>query len=252
MSDPRLALLLLAAALLAGPPPHGVVAGRARSLVAATRGSPGSSVPATAGSAAPGAAPSAARRWALAGAAGLATGIVVGGWTGALTAVGLAIGGERLLRRARHDEQDRRRALVRDLPGACDLLAVCLGAGVPVGAALPAVASTVSGPVGAHLSAVSAAYALGADPRRAWSAAPPELEALGRVLVRAGESGSRAVPALAALAADERAAARSATEAAVRRAGVWVLAPLGLCFLPAFVCLGVVPLVIGIAGHVFG
>jgi pilus assembly protein TadC len=38
----------------------------------------------------------------------------------------------------------------------------------------------------------------------------------------------------------------------VQRAGVRVLAPLGLCFLPAFVCLGVVPLVIGIAGDVLG
>jgi hypothetical protein len=41
-------------------------------------------------------------------------------------------------------------------------------------------------------------------------------------------------------------------EADVRRAGVWVLAPLGLCFLPAFVCLGVVPLVLGIAEGVLG
>jgi hypothetical protein len=31
-----------------------------------------------------------------------------------------------------------------------------------------------------------------------------------------------------------------------------VLAPLGACFLPAFVCLGVVPMVLGIAGDVFG
>jgi pilus assembly protein TadC len=59
-------------------------------------------------------------------------------------------------------------------------------------------------------------------------------------------------PALHALAEDSRSAARAATETAVRRAGVWVLAPLGLCFLPAFVCLGVVPLVLGIAGEVFG
>ena len=36
------------------------------------------------------------------------------------------------------------------------------------------------------------------------------------------------------------------------KAGVWVLAPLGVCFLPAFVCLGVVPLVLGIAGNVLG
>jgi hypothetical protein len=31
-----------------------------------------------------------------------------------------------------------------------------------------------------------------------------------------------------------------------------VLAPLGACFLPAFLCLGVVPLVLGIAADVFG
>jgi hypothetical protein len=60
------------------------------------------------------------------------------------------------------------------------------------------------------------------------------------------------VPALRSLAADGRSAARAQTDAAVRRAGVWVLAPLGLCFLPAFLCLGVVPLVLGIAGDVFG
>jgi len=31
-----------------------------------------------------------------------------------------------------------------------------------------------------------------------------------------------------------------------------VLAPLGACFLPAFVCLGVVPLVLGLATGVLG
>jgi hypothetical protein len=30
-----------------------------------------------------------------------------------------------------------------------------------------------------------------------------------------------------------------------------VLAPLGVCFLPAFVCLGVAPMVLGIAADVF-
>jgi pilus assembly protein TadC len=71
------------------------------------------------------------------------------------------------------------------------------------------------------------------------------------VLVRAGESGAAVAPGLRSLAADGRAESRAATEAAVRRAGVWILAPLGLCFLPAFVCLGVVPLVLGIAADVF-
>jgi hypothetical protein len=34
----------------------------------------------------------------------------------------------------------------------------------------------------------------------------------------------------------------------VRRAGVLAAAPLGLCFLPAFVLVGVVPVVTGLAG----
>ena len=36
--------------------------------------------------------------------------------------------------------------------------------------------------------------------------------------------------------------------ARAERAGVLVSGPLGLCFLPAFVCLGIVPVVIGLAG----
>ncbi|MGX5658004.1 type II secretion system F family protein, partial [Geodermatophilus nigrescens] len=93
---------------------------------------------------------------------------------------------------------------------------------------------------------------LGAAPLAAWASTPAELAGLGRVLVRAGESGTQAAGALRVLAAETRQAARSDAEAAVRRAGVWVLAPLGACFLPAFVCLGIAPMVIGIAGQVFG
>jgi Flp pilus assembly protein TadB len=142
--------------------------------------------------------------------------------------------------------------MLRNLPGACDLLGVCLAAGLPVGGALRAVGDAVPGPLGVQLRAVATLYRLGAEPRRAWADVPPELAALGRTMVRAGESGASVVPALAALASDTRAAGRALTEAGVRRAGVWVLAPLGLCFLPAFLCLGVVPLVLGIAADVFG
>jgi pilus assembly protein TadC len=145
----------------------------------------------------------------------------------------------------------RQRALARDLPGACDLLGVCLTAGVPVSGAVAAVAEATGGPLAEELRAVAAMYRLGAAPREAWRGAAAELQPLGRVLVRAGESGSSAAAALAALATEGRASGRAATEERVRRAGVWVLAPLGACFLPAFVCLGVVPLVLGIAGQVF-
>ena len=37
----------------------------------------------------------------------------------------------------------------------------------------------------------------------------------------------------------------------MERAGVLAAAPLGLCFLPSFVCLGIVPIVVGIARGVF-
>jgi pilus assembly protein TadC len=191
------------------------------------------------------------RRWLFAGTAGAAVGLLLGGVLGAVAALGIAVGGERLLRRG-SGWVDPDAALLRDLPGACDLLAVCLSAGIPVAGALGAVAEATPAPLGGRLADVAALYRLGAEPRRAWADAAPALARLGRVLVRAGETGASVVPALQALAGDLRAAARSATEAGVRRAGVWILAPLGVCFLPAFVCLGVVPLVLGIAGEVFG
>ena len=237
-------LLAMAAGLLLWPPNSDAVRHRLRALALTTRTPLG-----------PAAEPSSAvarRRRLLAGSAGLAAALLIGGPTGVLAGLGVALAVDRLLRNA---DSERERgvpaALLRDLPGACDLLAVCLGAGLPVGGALAAVGDALPAPLGQELSAVAALYRMGAEPRRAWADAPAELRSLGRTMVRAGESGSSVVTALSTLAVDTRASARAAVDADVRRAGVWVLAPLGLCFLPAFVCLGVVPLVLGIAGDVF-
>ena len=244
--DTWLSVLLLAVACGTWASRAAVVGSRVRRLVRT-----GGSARAREG-AAPGPA-HARRRWLLSGAAGLAAGLLLGGILGAGAALAVPVGVERLLRRAGPDEDAAERvALIRDLPAACDLLAVCLAAGLPVTGALAAVADAVPAPLGPRLGNVAALQRLGAEPRRAWGDAPAELGGLGRVLVRAGESGAAAVPALRALAAEHRSAARAGADAAVQRAGVWVLAPLGLCFLPAFVCLGVVPLVLGIAGDVFG
>jgi pilus assembly protein TadC len=35
-----------------------------------------------------------------------------------------------------------------------------------------------------------------------------------------------------------------------QRAGVLITVPLGLCFLPAFVCLGIVPVIAGLAKQI--
>jgi pilus assembly protein TadC len=132
------------------------------------------------------------------------------------------------------------------------LLAVCLEAGIPPAAAVGAVADVVGEPVRTHLRRVAGLYRLGSAPAQAWADVPVPLRGLGRAFVRAGDSGSAVVPALRGLAVEVRGEVRSRAEVAVRRAGVWVLAPLGACFLPAFLCLGVVPLVLGIARSVFG
>ena len=245
-----LAPLALAIAVLIWVPPGGARRRRVRTVVGARAGpwwGPGRATRwAVSGP------PGTARRWVEAGVAGAAVVLVLGGGLlAAVTGLAATIATERLLRRSGAPVDDRR-ALARDLPVACDLLAVCLTAGTPVGAALAAVGGSVAGPLGARLTEVGALYRLGAAPRQAWSGEPPPVDALARVVVRAGESGSAVVPALQRLAADLRAGGRGETEAAVRRAGVWVLAPLGLCFLPAFLCLGVVPLVLGIAADVFG
>ena len=233
----------LAAALLVWVPPDAVRRNRVRALLPER--------PRTARRA-PGTPPGPGRRWTEAGVAAVAVYLVLGrSPVAALIGVGAAVAVERLLRRS-GGGGDEPFDLGRDLPVACDLLAVCLTAGTPVGAALSAVGAAVPGPLGDRLVEVGALYRLGAAPRRAWAGVPPPVDALARTVVRGGDSGSAVVPALQRLAADRRAGDRSQVEAAVRRAGVWVLAPLGLCFLPAFLCLGVVPLVLGIAADVFG
>jgi pilus assembly protein TadC len=232
-------LVALAAALLVWSPASARTTERVRRLVPRVRS------PSRRGTALgrPG------QRRLLAAVAGCAVGLFVGGAAGAILAVVTGLAADRVLRRA--GDPDLGAALEPELPAAVDLLAVCLAAGMPVGSAVAAVADAVPVPLAAVLSRVAGLYRMGAEPRRAWADAPDELAPLARVLVRAGESGSAAGPALRALAADARAASHGRIERDVRRAGVWVLAPLGLCFLPAFVCLGVVPLVLGIAGEVF-
>ena len=194
-----------------------------------------------------------ARRWLLAAGTALPVGLLLGGALGAGAAVAVIVTVERALRRSSQEGSRTSDArLLRELPVAADLLAVCLAAGIPLPAAMAAVADAVPGPLGDQLQRVAGMARLGADAGLAWQAAPAALEPLARTLRRSETSGARAAPALGALAADLRTSARAATDAAVQRAGVRVLAPLGLCFLPAFVCLGIVPLVIGIAGDVLG
>ena len=74
---------------------------------------------------------------------------------------------------------------------------------------------------------------------------------MARAFVRALESGSALGPALDRAARDARARRRRAAEEAARAVAVRAVGPLGACFLPAFVVLGVVPMVWSVASRAF-
>lgn len=135
------------------------------------------------------------------------------------------------------------------LAGAWDLLAACLRAGMPVPVAVLAVAEGLDAPAGPALHRAAELLALGADPDQAWQPALdcPHTARLGRVARRSGRSGIALAESLVRLAVAERAGAREQAETRAQRAGVLIAGPLGLCFLPAFLAIGVVPVVIGLA-----
>jgi Flp pilus assembly protein TadB len=185
--------------------------------------------------------------------AGVACAVLLGGFPGVVAGIGVAVTVARLLARLETRAARQRRArLVADLPVAIDLLAACLRGGSSWADSVDAVAAALGGPVGTELHRIAARIRLGADPAPTWLALAdePELAALARTAARASESGSALASTLARLAQDQRRVARAAASARARAAGVRAVAPLGLCFLPAFILIGIVPAVAGIAAGV--
>ncbi|MFP5069036.1 type II secretion system F family protein [Pseudonocardia nantongensis] len=180
--------------------------------------------------------------------AGAALGWAVGGPAGA--AVGAGAGGAvlLLLRRA----ATRGVADAGDLAAAWDLLATCLAAGLTVPDAVAAAARRLPGPAGEAVRRVSGLLALGADPAQAWSAvsADPDLAGFARAAGRSAATGAALGRAARSEAARLRGDLADRAEERAQRAAVRITAPLGLCFLPAFLVLGIVPVVIGLAGQV--
>ncbi|BDT92926.1 type II secretion system protein F [Nocardia sputorum] len=140
-----------------------------------------------------------------------------------------------------------------------DLLAACLRAGLPMAGAARAVAPQAPEGFGDALRRAADLLALGADASTAWAQVArdangrpgtEEVESLARMARRSARSGSSLAAAVTELAEQRRSAVEDVAAAKAERAGVLIGGPLGLCFLPAFVCLGIVPVVIGLAGRV--
>lgn len=137
------------------------------------------------------------------------------------------------------------------LAGTLDLLAACLHAGLPVPSALEAVAGTAPVAASTALSSAAGLLALGSGPDEAWAPvrAVPGLGELAAAAVRTSRSGAAFATAAADLAGRFRDELATEAEERAERAGVALALPVGLCFLPAFFCLGVLPVVLGLAGR---
>jgi Flp pilus assembly protein TadB len=195
-------------------------------------------------------------RWSRAAigvAVGLAVFGLIGTWWAAPIGAAAGIGTERLLRRREpaHVRQERL-AATADLPLGADLLAAALRAGAPVDGAAAAVAEALGGPLGERLDRTARSLRLGAGPAEAWAhlAEVKGAERLMAAAIRSSASGGALAGALGRLADDLRADRVVAAEAAAQRAGVLVVLPLGLCFLPAFLLAGLVPVLIAVLGDV--
>jgi pilus assembly protein TadC len=137
---------------------------------------------------------------------------------------------------------------MRRVPLVLDLLAAALRSGQPVATAVGVVAPVAGDDHGERLRLVAGLLRFGADPALAWaSLSDSVLAPVAGAAVRSAESGLRLARGFELLAAELRDEARAAALARAHHAGVWAMAPLGLCFLPAFACLGVLPVIVGIA-----
>ena len=152
-----------------------------------------------------------------------------------------------------------------------DLTDAALAAGASIPRALQAVGRAVDPPgtrgtaaaragpgagagqgVGPALRQAGAALVLGATWAEAWQAAPGWLAPLADALEPAWADGAAPGPLLRRAAEAVRADRQRQAQEAAARLGVRLVLPLGLCFLPAFVLLGIVPVVVAAGGGFLG
>ncbi|WP_329017980.1 type II secretion system F family protein [Micromonospora rifamycinica] len=185
--------------------------------------------------------------------AGLAVLLLVGGWPGVLGGALTVPVADRLLRQVETPAaRTRRLREAADLPLAADLLAAAMRAGAPVDRSVLAVSDALDGPLAARLGRIGRTLLLGGEPREAWAhlSPVPGADRMVGAALRSSRSGAALAGALTRVADDLRADRSMAAEASARRAGVLIVLPLGLCFLPAFILAGLVPVIVAVLGDV--
>lgn len=177
----------------------------------------------------------------------------VPGPVGISVAVGTAVGCWVLVGRTEPRAVRRRREqAAQELPHVVLLLAAALRAGRPPEDAIRVVTAALPGAASDRLAGVVIRLGLGVDPTLVWRGLveDPVLAPLGRTLARSHASGAPVADAVDRLSWDLDHRRRASVEDQARTVGVKAALPLGLCLLPAFLLVGVVPVVAGLLARV--
>lgn len=138
---------------------------------------------------------------------------------------------------------------LRDTAMMLELVAAMLDAGAGIGRSLELVAAVSSPRYRDALRPVVSALAIGADWETAWRSSAvrlPEVLELRDALAFAALTGAPSSAILYAQAARLRRERFRAAEKRAASLGVKLVVPLGLCSLPAFICLGVLPVLLAL------
>ncbi|OFT59849.1 secretion system protein F [Corynebacterium sp. HMSC05E07] len=124
-----------------------------------------------------------------------------------------------------------------------ELFAACLEAGLSPRTSVVAVAEASS-----PWKEAAALVGVGVPMKSVWQAlsSQPHLVELVRLAQLSGESGTAMATGCHRLVAQLRAEASAQATAQAERAGIFIAAPLAACFLPAFLVLGLVPVIISL------
>jgi pilus assembly protein TadC len=175
------------------------------------------------------------------GVAGVAAGLVA-----AVVARHLLVGAEPSVVRREREEVER------TLPHVVALFAATLRAGAEPVAGLARVCAALPGPTADRLRPVVERARWGASGAEVWGTLERDeaLAPLARAMARSQASGASVVQAVERLADELERESLARAEDAARRVGVAAAVPLGVCLLPAFLLLGVVPTVASLFGSV--